>query len=282
MPVSRRRNKIEKTHEGFQNRKNEYINFLQNEINKKNEIIRNNIDRQNILEKEEYQLERFLDNVKSNREFNQANERLSELDKEIKKLNREAVALEEENIGDSKMITKMNNEKRNDDIDYNKAILSVESTFDINEYNKIGKEFRELDNKIISIKTHKGPFVTKTNDWAKLGLKVALKQAVKQGADKIAWSTGEQQVGRYENNLRTQVDKIETKRDDELDAVEVIAYKNGNIVFNNTLPTYGSKKISGKDVSLEDVVGKELAQKIKSGGNDQSFEGNQLTIGGKE
>ena len=281
LPVSRRRNKIEKTHEGLQNRKNEYINFLQNEINKKNEIIRNNIDRQNILEKEEYQLERFLDNVKSNREFNQANERLSELDKEIKKLNREAVALEEENIGDSKMITKMNNEKRNDDIDYNKAILSVESTFDINEYNKIGKEFRELDNKIISIKTHKGPFVTKTNDWAKLGLKVALKQAVKQGAYKIAWSTGEQQVGRYENNLRKQVDKIETKRDDELDAVEVIAYKNGNIVFNNTLPTYGSKKISGKDVSLEDVVGKELAQKIKSGGNDQSFEGNQLTIGGK-
>jgi hypothetical protein len=172
-------------------------------------------------------------------------------------------------------------EKRNDDIDYNKAILSVESTFDIDEYNKIGKEFRELDNKIISIKTHKGPFVTKTNDWAKLGLKVALKQAVKQGADKIAWSTGEQQVGRYENNLRKQVDKIETKRDDELDAVEVIAYKNGDIVFNNTLPTYGSKKISGKDVSLEDVVGKELAQKIKSGGNDQSFEGNQLTIGGK-
>ena len=281
LPVSQRRNKIEKTHEGFQNRKNEYINFLQNEINRKNEIIRNNIDKQNILEKEEYQLERFLDTVKSNREFNQANERLSELDKEIKKLNREAVALEEENIKDSGMITKMNNEKRNDDIDYNKAILSVESTFDIDEYNKIGKEFRELDNKIISIKTHKGPFVTKTNDWAKLGLKVALKQAVKQGADKIAWSTGEQQVGRYENNLRKQVDKIETKRDDKLDAVEVIAYKNGNIVFNNTLPTYGSKKISGKDVSLEDVVGKELAQKIKSGSNDQSFEGNQLTIGGK-
>ena len=281
LPVSRRRNKIEKTHEGFQNRKNEYINFLQNEINRKNEIIRNNIDRQNILEKEEYQLERFLDTVKSNREFNQANERLSELDKEIKKLNREAVALEEENIKDSGMITKMNNEKRNDDIDYNKAILSVESIFDIDEYNKIGKEFRELDNKIISIKTHKGPFVTKTNDWAKLGLKVALKQAVKQGADKIAWSTGEQQVGRYENNLRKQVDKIETKRDDELDTVEVIAYKNGNIVFNNTLPTYGSKNISGKDVRLEDVVGKELAQKIKSGGKDQSFEGNQLTIGGK-
>ena len=281
LPVGQKRNKIEKTHEDFQNGKDKYINFLQKEINRKNEIIRDNIDRQNILEKEEYQLERFLDTVKSNREFNQANERLSELDKEIKKLNREAVALEEENIIDSGMITKINNEKRNDDIDYNKAILSVESTFDIDEYNKIGKEFRELDNKIISIKTHKGPFVTKTNDWAKLGLKVALKQAVKQGADKIAWSTGEQQVGRYENNLRKQVDKIETKRDDELDTVEVIAYKNGNIVFNNTLPTYGSKNISGKDVRLEDVVGKELAQKIKSGGKDQSFEGNQLTIGGK-
>jgi hypothetical protein len=125
------------------------------------------------------------------------------------------------------------------------------------------------------------PFITDTNAWTKLGLKVALKEAVKQGVDKIAWTTGEQQVGRYEDNFRKQVDKIESERYQALDRVKVIAYKNGNVVFDNVLPTDGSKAyISGRNVSLEDVVGKDIAQKIKSGEQNQNFEGNQLTIGG--
>jgi len=45
--------------------------------------------------------------------------------------------------------------------------------------------------------TPSAPFVTDTNSWTKLGLKVALKEAVKQGADKIAWSTGTQQFDRW-------------------------------------------------------------------------------------
>jgi hypothetical protein len=46
--------------------------------------------------------------------------------------------------------------------------------------------------------TPTAPFVTDTNAWTKLALKVALKEAVKQGADKIAWTTGEQQNDRYD------------------------------------------------------------------------------------
>ena len=289
LPVNERRNKIEKTHEDFQNRKDEYINFLQGEINRKNEIIRNNVDRQNILEKEEYQLEKFLDTVKSTREFNQANERLTELNKEIKKLNREAVALEEENIGDSKMITKMNNEKRNDDIGYNKSLESVESTFDINEYNKIEKEFLELDNKILLVRTHKAPFVTKTNDWAKLGLKIALKQAVKQGADKIAWTNGEQQNERYD--LSKQVSYIEKVKQSDINKendqfVVDISFPSGMInlfVKKDTgiIDNYLGNRIGdlrGKDLS--DVIGKDMADKIMTG-EDKRYEGEGLRIGGK-
>ena len=33
--------------------------------------------------------------------------------------------------------------------------------------------------------------------WTKLGLKTALKEAVAQGAERIAWSTGEQQFDRW-------------------------------------------------------------------------------------
>jgi len=48
------------------------------------------------------------------------------------------------------------------------------------------------------------PFITETNSWVKLGMKVALKEAVKQGVDKIAWTTGEQQNDRYD--LSKQID----------------------------------------------------------------------------
>ena len=48
-----------------------------------------------------------------------------------------------------------------------------------------------------AIRTPSAPFVTDTNSWTKLGLKVALREAVKQGADKLSWSTGTQQFERW-------------------------------------------------------------------------------------
>lgn len=128
------------------------------------------------------------------------------------------------------------------------------------------------------------PFVTDTNTWTKLGLKVALKEAVKQGADKIAWTTGEQQVGRYEDAFRKQVDKIESEKFEAESGrpsrVRIIAYKNGAEVFNELLPIDGKTNIRGKDITIEDIVGKDIAQKIRAGEQNQNFEGNQLTIGG--
>ena len=64
-----------------------------------------------------------------------------------------------------------------------------------------------------------------TNAWTKLGLKVALKEAVKEGADKIAWTTGEQQNGRYD--LSKQVDTIDAKRNKD-GTYEVQADKDGS------------------------------------------------------
>jgi preprotein translocase subunit YajC len=55
---------------------------------------------------------------------------------------------------------------------------------------------RALDN-LNRRKIAVAPFVTDTNAWTKLGLKVALKEAVKQGVSKIAWSTGTQQFDRW-------------------------------------------------------------------------------------
>jgi hypothetical protein len=149
-------------------------------------------------------------------------------------------------------------------------------------------ELNNIDNKIAKLDSKENittaPFVTDTNAWTKLALKVALKEAVKQGADKIAWTTGEQQVGRYEDAFRKQVDNIDSERFEaeagKPSRVRIIAYKNANEVFNELLPIDGKTNIRGKDITIEDIVGKDIAQKIREGEEQQSFTGNQLTIGG--
>ena len=91
------------------------------------------------------------------------------------------------------------------------------------------------------------PFVTDTNAWTKLALKVALKEAVKQGVDKIAWTTGEQQNDRYD--LSKSVSKLSLTKDNVLRAYNL----SGEKIYD--------KKISSEK-EIEDTFGKEAAQKL--------------------
>jgi hypothetical protein len=194
-------------------------------------------------------------------------------------------------------ITKNNStiEKINDresDFAYKLNYKGKDLAFVFNDEKHLFKNQSEIDNVLIhranrdyarsqQDKTPSAPFVMDTNAWTKLALKVALKEAVKQGVDKLAWTTGEQQVGRYEDDFRKQVDKIETESKKAYGSVYVIAYKNGNVVFENDMPLEGKTNIGGREVDLEDVVGKEIANKIRTGEQKQNFEGKDLTIGGK-
>jgi len=142
------------------------------------------------------------------------------------------------------------------------------------------KEVDNLKSKIYDIEYNatKGnvsdaPFVTDTNAWTKLGLKVALKEAVKQGADKIAWTNGEQQNARYDlsqtiKNIDAKLDRTSTSDNSPVYKI-TSKYKSGE-------ETSGSYKES----ELEGVVGKELAEKIinNKGGK---YEGVDLQVGGK-
>jgi hypothetical protein len=65
------------------------------------------------------------------------------------------------------------------------------------EYNRLTDERARIADTYPIKATPPAPFITDTNAWTKLGLKVALKEAVKQGADKIAWTTGTQQFDRW-------------------------------------------------------------------------------------
>lgn len=129
------------------------------------------------------------------------------------------------------------------------------------------------------------PYVTNTNAWVKLGLKVALKEAVRQGADRIAWTTGEQQNERYD--LSKQVDEITYSK-----------YNDGTYQFSgskNDVQLFNYQRIP-KD-KIEDYVGKDVAKRmidnegeVLSYGNKEEntynelgrvLKGSNLTVGGK-
>ena len=122
------------------------------------------------------------------------------------------------------------------------------------------------------------PFITDTNAWTKLALKVALKEAVKQGADKIAWTTGEQQNERYD--LSKQVDEIKVLPQYSGSKMvpmtyAVIGIKNGQELARHSANTIGE---------LEGIIGKELAKKVADKGEyegELSFKGDDLKVGGR-
>lgn len=137
----------------------------------------------------------------------------------------------------------------------------------LEDANKVANETR-LDRNRLGIPT--APFVTDTNAWTKLSLKVALKEAVAQGVDKIAWATGEQQNDRYD--LSKQVDVIDAKRNKD-GTYEVEATKDGSKMF-------GRSDMSLKEI--EDTFGKDIAEKINNSESRLiSISGDNLKVGGK-
>ncbi len=140
--------------------------------------------------------------------------------------------------------------------------------------------------------TPSGPFVTDTNAWTKLAFKVALKEAVRQGADKIAWTTGEQQAERYD--LSKIVDYIKKHDEHSINKERgtidisisvrnglmgvVVDKKTGNVVSQN-----GSSQIGdfvGKNLS--DVIGKDISAKILGlDDSEHKLSGLDLKVGGE-
>jgi N12 class adenine-specific DNA methylase len=125
------------------------------------------------------------------------------------------------------------------------------------------------------------PFIKDTNATTKLGLKVALKEAVAQGADKISWTTGEQQNERYD--LSKQVDEIGWQKN-ENGTYNITPKKDGSVIGTREMMANLTIK------QIEDYVGKEVAEKIQNeegkvwdGGSVKQgkLTGQQLKVGGK-
>lgn len=118
-------------------------------------------------------------------------------------------------------------------------------------------------------------------NWQELAMKRMLRYATDFGFDKLAWTTGEQQAKRYD--IGTSVNHIHVINSEEERYVSV-SPNNGRIIELPTEPD-SDVIVSGeyKDQRLQDVFGKELAEKILSVGigEDVRLAGESLRIGGE-
>jgi hypothetical protein len=110
-------------------------------------------------------------------------------------------------------------------------------------------------------------------NWQELTLKRALQEAVKNGDDYLAWTSGEQQAARYD--LSKHLDTISAVRNRDM-SYSIQGMKNGNLVIDKIV----------SEADLPNTVGKDLAEKISNNhsvqsGNVKNFPNQDLKIGGE-
>jgi len=223
------------------------------------------------------------------KELNEATSGFRVIEKELNETYREYQSKQELTDSQEDRLVELSRKSRNENITKSEELereellkIGNESREDLRkkypEIDKLENEYNSANNKVnkaseevnsLKSKTPTAPFVTDTNSWTKLGLKTALKEAVAQGADKLAWTTGEQQNERYD--LSKTIEYIDAEREEGGTDFRIgIKYKNKDNVETGYVP----------ENKLEETVGKELAEKIikNNGGN---YEGLDLKVGGK-
>jgi hypothetical protein len=127
------------------------------------------------------------------------------------------------------------------------------------------------------------PFVTDTKSWTSLAIKRAIRYAAENGFDKIAFANGQQNADLYD--LSKQVDQIAVpmvnadSRSVRIDTGQGQSFK--LMVGNDGVVTgqRSSDQFTGK--TLDEVVGKDMADKIMALDAPSTFSGEGLKVGGE-
>ena len=129
------------------------------------------------------------------------------------------------------------------------------------------------------------PLIADTESWAMLAFRRMVRHAAEHGFDRIAWTTGEQQAARYD--LSKQVSSIESfSWGDGTRAVQIVMPPNvGDVVLTvdangKVIDVNGPAPIAVVGQGLDDVIGKEMAEKVMAVEFRHRFEGNDLRVGG--
>jgi N12 class adenine-specific DNA methylase len=126
-----------------------------------------------------------------------------------------------------------------------------------------------------------------TEAWVALALKRMIRYGSANGFDRVAWTTGDQQIDRYKEALRQRVDEIKWHQSEvRPERTLVEARKDGRVVFEGDVDrggVYGKGEFTsgpGSGKTLDEVLGKGIAEQILSAPQGK-LEGEGLAIGGE-
>ena len=136
---------------------------------------------------------------------------------------------------------------------------------------KVAQEIDQLKQRAEAVQD--APF---KKSWHEMGFKYMLNEAVRSGADYMAWTTGEQQAARY--NLSGQVERIDySKNDDGTYEVRAFAPRaRGNHSWDG-LTEPKLVELVGKDIAKRMVAG----EGVEMANGNRALSGVQLTVGGE-
>jgi len=121
--------------------------------------------------------------------------------------------------------------------------------------------------------------------WYQLALKRVLKHAADNGYERVGLTTGKQQIGRFSDQLRQNVDEIEFSSGyPNKDTYVVGANKDGNPIFQGTVVDGKFTEGAAQGKTLDEVFGKSIAKKIMTHDPSQglgTIKGDNLSIGGE-
>jgi hypothetical protein len=113
------------------------------------------------------------------------------------------------------------------------------------------------------------PFISSTDKWLNLSLKHIIRFAAENGIDKIAWATGEQNAGHYD--LSKQISSIRYEWLNDTFVEYTLFDKKDNRISNQQI----------EKSELENVFGKEIANKIINGDKSGELSELDLKVGGE-
>lgn len=128
-------------------------------------------------------------------------------------------------------------------------------------------------------------------NWHELTMKRLIVYAAQEGHDMIGWTTGRQQIDRWNAEIAKNVKSISASLMDssgktkEEHVLLKVTDHNAHEAFNMWIPLKGKVRIHGEQYTLDSIVGRDLAKKIRDGVAADpkarlKFEGDDLMLGG--
>jgi hypothetical protein len=150
------------------------------------------------------------------------------------------------------------------------------------KYKDLFDRYRELASSKVR-EAEKIPDAPFRKDWPIQMFKRALRDAIASGKEWVGWTKGIDQVKRYENSIRQSVDAILWEKSPDGTTL-INAIKNGKSTFAGRVQQDGKFSSNHPDAAgktLDEVIGKGMAEKISNEGDKGTLKGSDLTIGGE-